>query len=746
MMIGSRKKAAAGILACMFGADVAGAQTAAAPAIGDIIVTAQKRAEDIQKVGAAITAIGGTALEAARVRQAVDLAKLTPGLSTVNFTGDETPIFSIRGIGLDDFNPSNSSGTAIYIDGIYQTSPVFLSAPLFDVSRVEVLKGPQGTLYGRNATGGAISIISNQPSERASAAATLGFGRWNTIEANGYVTGRLADGLTGRLAGTFTRQGHGFQQDVDTGRRYGRTRDFALRSMLKYEGGGFDTTLSVHGSRDRSTPSSYQNRFTAVPGCDACAALFDTGGTSSRRVKVGDLDLRRRETLLGASLTTNVDLGFADLVVILGYDHISRNNVDNNDGIPVAVYNFFQREKVSQFYEETRLTSKSRLFGITDWLLGTSYSSQRFHSRDSSDQSFTFVGQFETPPDIFGTGLSIAQADYVQKPTSLGFFANTTSHVSDRLRVILGLRYSDDSVRVSGATTEEGLADGGVLFQGIGAVVAAANEKRSSHLFSYKAGIEYDLSSRLLFYANTGTSTKAGVYALGPALDPAGLRYADPERLRAYEAGFKMSFFDRRLTVNPTAFYYVYKNRQSGLLFISPFTGFPTGSLANIPLAHVKGAEVEVVARPTRQLTLNGTFAYLDSSIRRTLADVDGNPLLTPVAVGSALAQSPRYTYTVGGRYVVPLNERSEAVAQLDYSWRGKQRTTLADPLSVYGPVKQLDGRITVSIGDALDVSAWGRNLLNSHEIVAANTSQLLSQTIYRIKPISYGIEITRRF
>ena len=745
-MIRTRTKAAAGVLGCALWVNIAHAQAAATPASGDIIVTAQKRAEDIQKVGAAITAVGGAALEAARVRQAVDLSKLTPGLSTVNFTGDETPIFSIRGIGLDDFNPSNSSGTAIYIDGIYQTSPVFLSAPLFDVSRVEVLKGPQGTLYGKNATGGAISIISNQPSEHASAEATLGFGRWDTIEANGYVTGSLADGLTGRLAGTLTRQGHGFQTDVDTGRRYGRTRDFALRGLLKYQGSGFDMTLSVHGSQDHSTPSSYQNRFTAVPGCDACAALFDTGGTSAQRVKVGDLDLRRRETLIGASLTTNVDLGFADLVSIVGYDHIKRNNVDNNDGIPVAVYNFFQREKVSQLYEETRLTSKVRAFGVTDWLLGTSYSWQRFHSRDSSDQSFTFVGQFETPPDIFSTGTSVAQADYLQKPKSLGFFANTTTHVSNSLRVILGLRYSDDSVRVSGDTTEEGAADGGVLFQGVGAVVAAANEKRSSHLFSYKAGIEYDVSARILFYANTGTSTKAGVYALGPALDPAGLRYADPERLRAYEAGLKMSFFDRRLIVNPTAFYYIYKDRQSGLLFISPITGFPTGSLANIPLAHVKGAEVEVVARPTPQLTLNGTFAYLDSSIRRTLADVDGNPLLTPVAVGSALAQSPRYTYTLGGRYVIPLGERAKVVAQLDYSWRDKQRTTLADPLSVYGPVKQLDGRMTLSVGDTLDVSAWGRNLLDSNEIVAANTSQLLSQTIYRLKPISYGIEVTHRF
>lgn len=745
-MIVTEMKTAASFVACLLYAGVASAQTATASQPGDIIVTAQKRAEDIQKVGAAITAIGGPALEAARVRQAVDLSKVTPGLSTVNFTGDETPIFSIRGIGLDDFNPSNSSGTAIYIDGIYETSPVFLSAPLFDISRVEVLKGPQGTLYGRNATGGAISVISNQPSEHTSAEATLGFGRWNTVEARGYITGQLADGLTGRLAGTLTRQGYGFQQDVDTGRRFGRTRDFALRGLLKYQGSGFDTTLSVHGSRDYSTPSSYQNRFTAVPGCDECAALFDTGGDSSSRVKVGDLDLRRRETTLGTSLTTNIDLGFAKLVSILGYDHITRNNVDNNDGIPVAVYNFFQREKVSQFYEETRLISQTRVFGVTDWLIGTSYSSQKFRSNDSSDQSFTFVGQFQTPPDIFGTGASIAQAHYLQKPTSLGFFANTTTNVSDRLRVILGLRYSDDSVRVSGSTTEDGTADGGVLFGGVGAIVAAANEKRSSHLVSYKAGIEYDVASHILFYASTGTSTKAGVYALGPALDPAGLRYADPEKLRAYEAGFKMSFLNRRLIINPTAFYYNYKDRQSGLLFISPITGFPTGSLANIPLAHVKGAEVEVLARPTPRLTLNGTFAYLDSSIRRTLDDVDGNPLLTPVAVGSVLAQSPRYTYTLGGQYAVPLNARSKAVAQLDYSRRGKQRTTLADPLSVYGPIKQLDGRITVSIGDSLDFSAWGRNLLNSQAIVAANTSQLLSQTIYRMKPISYGVEITRRF
>ena len=664
----------------------------------------------------------------------------------MNFTGDETPIFSIRGIGLDDFNPNNSSGTALYVDGIYETSPVFLSAPLFDVSRIEVLKGPQGTLYGKNATGGAINIISNQPSATPSAEATLGFGRWDTIEASGYVTGPLAPGLTARLAGTFTRQGFGFQTDVDTGRRYGRTRNFALRGMLRYEAAGFDTTLSAHVSRDTSTPSSYQNRFTSVPGCPECTTLFDTGGTSASDVKVGGLNLRRDETLAGVSLTTNIDLGFANLVSIVGYDNISRDNVDNNDGIPVAVYDFFQREKVAQLYEETRLTSKARLFGVTDWLLGTSYSYQRFHALASSDPSFTFVAQFEVPPNIFGTGLSIAQADYVQKPESLGFFANTTTHVSERLRLIVGVRYSDDRVRVVGRTTEDGSANGGVLFQGIGATVAAVDATRSSQLVSYKVGLEYDLADRILFYANSGTSTKAGVYALGPALDPAGLRYALPERLRAFEAGLKMSFLDRRLIVNPTAFYYIYQNRQSGLLFVSPITGFPTGSLANIPLAHVDGAEVEVIARPTEALTLNGSFAYLDSNIARTLQDVDGNPLLTPVAVGSPLAQSPRFTFALGGRYVMPIGEHAKAVAELNYSWRDKQRTTLADPLSLYGPVGQLDGRITVAIGDRLDISAWGRNLANSSQIVAANTSQLLSQTIYRMKPISYGVEITRRF
>lgn len=714
--------------------------------LAEIVVTAQRREESVEKVGATITAISGQEIQDARIREPLDIANLTPGLSTLNRTADDAPTFAIRGVGLDDFNPNNTSGTAVYMDGIYETGPVFLSGPMFDVQRVEVLKGPQGTLYGKNATGGAINIISNGPDVTDNNYVTAGYGRWNTAELRAAVGGPLGNGFSARAAASVTYQGTGFQTDVDTGRHYGRTEQYGTRFMLQYAGDFATTLLNVHASQDSSVPSSYEHDMTVIPGCPECAQLFDVTPPSATRVRVGDLQLKRDETVYGASLTTKAPLSPGDLVVILGYDRTHHFNADNQDGVPQALYDYTQDEAVQQFYAETRLTSSAPLFERTDWLVGASYSWQKFLSHDFTDQSIGQIGLFETPPDLsLVRGLSIAQANVTQRPSGVGIFFHTSTKLVEGLRLVAGARYSDESIGVNGRTTENGSDDGGILFHGIGSTVVALDETHSSHLPSYKAGLEWDITSDILSYASVSTGTKSGVYYLGPAVDPASWRYVQPEKLKSYEVGLKGRYFGGKAIVNASVFDYDYRDRQTSVAFVSQVTGFFAASLDNLPKARIRGADLDVMLRPWRGLTLSASGTFLDSEVVQTITNVSGQPLLIPLPPGSALAQAPRWTYTVRGAYSWALGAQSKANLELNFKHTGTQIDAEGDPLGEYGPDNDLSARASVDLSDALQLGLWGRNLTNNHDLTVAFL-QIVGRTIYIERPTSYGVDFTYRF
>ena len=182
----------------------------------EVVVTAQKRSEDVQRIGVAVTTARGEDLLTLRIQQPLDLTYVSPSLSTMNSTTDGTPLFLVRGVGLDDFNTNNSSGVGTYQDDVFASFPEFLTGALYDIERVEILKGPQGTLYGKNTAGGAINIISRQPTDTFQGYVDASFSRWNTVDLTGAVSGPLTPFIDARLAATWTKQGEGYQTDIDT--------------------------------------------------------------------------------------------------------------------------------------------------------------------------------------------------------------------------------------------------------------------------------------------------------------------------------------------------------------------------------------------------------------------------------------------------------------------------------------------------------------------------------------------------
>lgn len=328
----------------------------------DVIVTAQKHSQDMQQIGVAITDVSGSELETLRIVQPLGLSTLSPSLSTMNSTTDSTPLFLVRGIGLDDFNGNNSSGVGTYIDEVFASFPGFLTAALYDLDRVEIIKGPQGTLYGKNTAGGAINIISRRPTNDVEGYVDVDYGRWETTDITAAVSGPLTDSIKARLAATLTKQGQGYQRDIDTHEQYGRLDRGGARALLDIRlTDTADLLLNFHAVYDHSVPSS-----PSTPNVEALVPSnlpFQTGGLldsppGGTLVRVGGLPQYKDEN--GAGVVAKLDVRFPGLTLtsISAFDDFSSRSLDSYDGYPAADNDWTKDFQEQQYSQELRARSR----------------------------------------------------------------------------------------------------------------------------------------------------------------------------------------------------------------------------------------------------------------------------------------------------------------------------------------------------------------------------------------------------
>lgn len=717
--------------------------------LDEIVVTAQKRTQSVEDIAASVSVVGSKDMTDLRIKQPVDLANIVPGLSTFNATSGGTPLFAVRGIGMDDYNPNNTSGVATYLDDVYASFPVFLAGQIFDVERIEVLEGPQGTLYGKTATGGAINIISRKPSEDTNGYFDVSYGRWNAMDLQAAIGGRLTEMLTGRIAETYSVQGEGYQTDIDSGFREGKPNRGAIRGELEFKPNSrFTVLLNVHGAQDRSIPPSPQsyNNEQYLP--SPAKGIIDTPSTDASVVRVGDLSPRLDNHSFGASLAISYDSDAVSFVSTTGYDQASFHTTDNLDGTAGPTADLYQSDRMSQYYEEVRASSKAGLFsGLIDWVVGGSLGRDVIDGQDRTDQSAVFVGQYLDPPDFEIKELSIAAADYVQTRTSTGAFLHTETHVTDTLGFIVGARYSHDRLSFDGVSTEDGSADGGVLFHGIGSVVAALDQVHNEENFSYQAGVKYKVASNDLIYATVSTAYKPGAFYASPALDPADWGYVAPEHVFAIEIGDKLTALNGALRLDGAYFHYNYTNRQSLADFVSPITHVLDVSLANVPKSAVDGVELNGRAKIAGGLEISGSVTYLDARVTQPLLDVRGAPLLLDVPAGTALAMSPKWTLQARPSYNWSLTEEFNAALEINASWRSGATTQLSDPNAISGIQKLLGATLTILQSQkGYSVSLWGKNLTNSNFSTNQFSSYYGGVVMYREMPRTYGVDLRWEF
>jgi iron complex outermembrane receptor protein len=731
---------------------VAGAARASEPdtVLEEVVVTAQKHSQDVQDIGVAISAVSGQDAQALRIQQPLQLSTISPSLSTMNSTTDATPLFLVRGIGLDDFNTNNSSGVGTYIDEVFASFPGFLTEDLFDLDRIEILKGPQGTLYGKNTAGGAINLISKRPTDDFQGYVDLDFSRWETTDVTAAVSGPLTDSIKARLAATATIQGEGYQTDIDTGEKYGKLNRGGARALFDIRvTDSADLLLNFHTAYDHSVPSSPSTpnvESLVPPEPFPTAGLLNSppGGTL---VRAGGLPLYKDEHGAGVVANLSINLEGLTLTSISAFDEFFSRSLDNYDGYPAADNNWSKNFQQQQFSEELRLGSLAG--GVVDWIVGAEYSQNWYHCRDSLD--WTFV--YGLADYITQGGKAITATNFIQTQQSAGLYAHAETHLSNRWTLVTGLRYSRDEVSFDGATIDPTglLTYSANNFTGPivpDTVLAALDESRWNQNVSYRIEPDFHLTDKVLLYASVATAYKAGIFYGQPAQVQVDWNYVQPEHVRTAEFGVKSRLLGDSLQIDAALFDTDIRDRQSSLsLWAGPVGTQPLiAGLGNVPRSRIDGAESEVDWRPIKGLQIHLAATYLHARVTETLTNDNGLALFTPVAVGHMLPDAPAFS----GSYIVSYEHAVAAhvdmYAQANDHYTGAEHPYLGDP-TTFGRGHSLGARIGVkNPAEHWDTSLWVTNLTDARPLTYAFAGSEGQQVSFYQKPRSVGVNVTYGF
>lgn len=719
--------------------------------IEEIVVTAQKREQSLNEVGIAVSALTGDDIREQGFDDPLDIANAIPGLATAVSTG--VPVFAIRGVGLDDFNANNTSGVGTYIDDVYISSPVMMEFQLFDLERLEVLKGPQGTLYGRNTTGGAINFISRRPTDEFQAYAELDYGRWGRLKLTGAAGGPISDSARWRVAGQFLNQREGFQDDVSNGGESGKPEKWALRAMLEFDlSDRADLLLNLHGGKDESVNWHWQadDNFGLDP---TTLALFGTTVSSPGEndkaaggpgfVSVGGpTSPERDDDTIGAAVTLNVDLNFATLTSITSFDSYDRENFDAIDGSPSIINDIAFKSDIEQVSQELRLTSNSD--SNVTWVGGLYYYADEIDTQDRVlitnaidllylDLGLTFA---DTPT---GLGLpSTLTSTYEQKTDAFGMFGHVEWFFSDEWKLTLGARYSTEEKSFDGIATDD---QGFVAATPGPAVLAALDDSERDSNFSGKIGLDYLPNDDLLVYGSVTTGFKSGVYYSNVVTTPEAWGFTDAEQMTAFELGFKQTFAGGSAHLNGALFFYDYKDKQFLAQLVTP--AGVIAALGNVPESENIGAELDLLWQPIAGLELKAGIAYLETEVKNAPRDIRGIPFVGAVTNGGELSFAPELSYSLLGRYAWALANELELALQLNYAHKDTMISVLGDTVADTDDYDEIGARVSLGAVDGRwEVALWGRNLADDDAVTYGYTNFLGDRSYSLQQPLSYGMTL----
>jgi iron complex outermembrane receptor protein len=676
------------------------APSGSANQIQDIVVTAQKRSENLQKVPVSVAAFSGDTLQSRGVKQITELALVTPGLQIGSQNGNVQPF--LRGIGNSGAAVGNESSVAVYIDGVYYTALPAGAFATSNVQRVEVLKGPQGTLFGRNASGGVIQLITRDPSHTPTLDASFTYGNYNTYSGNLYASTGLTDTLAVDIAISGQKQVDGYGKNLFTGDRNDYEDYFNVRSKLLFT--PTDTTkftlaighsYSLGSIQGGTFPGTTQGTFTAPFEQSPTIGFYDRNDNLDGFTSYKQTDI---------SLKAEQKLPFAQLTSTTAYVHTTSFAQLSANWNPRPEFNVLEPGKINQFTQELQIGSLPG--GPLKWVGGLFYYHAIQEYVDSQFRGAALGGGF----DQYGKQTADSYAAYGQ----------ASYEILPRFTLTGGLRYTMDRTKAEGGT----VAPGAPLTP-----ATTLHDHANTNKLTFKAGADYQATDQILLFASFSRGFKSLAYNLLPF----STSHDKPEVLDDYEIGVKSDLFDKRVRINLSAFYYQLQNPQVQLL--------TTGAviLSNAKSARVKGLDLDISTIVTRGLTfrLSGSYLHsrykvygeLDAQGNCTIGCAPSNPPAVPPAYGTGPAipiqaggntipRSPTVSGDVGLDYVTDLGSGKLTVTG-DYYYNSgyyfEPDNFLHQPK--YG---LFSGQIKYAPNDRYYISVWGKNLNNKKYVTYA--------------------------
>jgi iron complex outermembrane receptor protein len=699
-----------------------------------VITSARKRAESVQSTPVAVTALDDAVLDRAHVADMKDLDHLAPNLhinSQLSSTNNAT-IF-LRGFGTIADDPASDPAVAVFVDGLYQPTLTGELLDLYDVDKIEVLRGPQNTFLGKNSPSGAISVTTKRPTGNLDGQVSIEYGSFRRIEGRALLDFPIIPGILAAKIAINVKDGGDYVRNVFYGTDEGghKTKSGHL-ALLFTPNDRFEWLVTSFATFDRSPQQGLQNTnvriayppYQPIP---LTCTYFKFCNPAAPYTTNSNYTVRTHANQFQVASNMSYSFDAVTLTSVTGYQYYRGANNTDVDGLPIdgitAINNELDYDTQS---EELRLTSRKKggwdLNGKLDWVLGAYY----FHQRYTFDQPLLIFA----PPVI--------EQGEVGRTRSYALFGHGEYHLTDPWSVSFGVRESVDE-KTHSYSIAAPLPNNKFYY----------DRPIDFHNTSYEAGTSFKFSDDKMAYIRFAQGYHAGGYVGVPSLPPAvagSANYYRPETVNSYEVGAKTDWLDKRLRVNMAFFLGKYKDLQRSITKAIPVApGFVT-SQQNAASATAEGAELEMTAVPTNSLTVHATVGYLNTKYDSFTADITGLGVTDNSGIPFAFA--PHWTIDVGGDYVVDLPQNlGTATFNADWDFHTAQSLSgVPGPAVSQNAIGLLNAGVTFKDrSEKYQLVIYGRNILNRYYVASA-TDNPVAFSVASGLPANWGIKLSAKF
>lgn len=752
--------------------------------VQEIVVTAQKRVERLVDVPLSVTAASGDQLAKQGITDTAQLTRIVPGFTFQQATYGP-PVYAVRGIGFFDNSILAGPTVTTYVDQVPLPLSMMTRGASLDLERVEVLKGPQGTLFGQNSTGGAINYIAAKPTDAPKAGVSLGYGRFNEIAADAFVSGPLSDTLRGRIAVRQESMG-GWQQSLTRpGDRLGRERFYNGRLLLDWtptDKLSFELGASGWIDKSDSLASQFMRFSQAAPVLDprlqyiSNALISAPTGLGSVRAADWNPSTSFSEDNNFYIFSLRSDWDVSESVKLASITSYSRLDVDmpiDTDGTAFDNFSFAaQTATAKTFSQELRLSGEASRIR---WMVGGNY-------QDLNGEEYEKLSTTGTNNSISGFLQNSSAYINNQHTITKGVFGSAEVPITDHLSFQGSVRYTAERRKFNGCLADAGVDPASAppgyvpirdIFAGLSFALRGfsgappvippngcltlsdttllpetAQRSLHEHNVSWRAGVKWKLGPDAMVYANASKGYKAGSFTILPAIFASQFQPVTQESVMAYETGFKLMLAERAVQLSGASFYYEYSDKQ-----LLGFTNSIIGNLPkliNIPKSRVWGAELEATVRPINGLQISSGITYVNSRVEADPAapNVALDPFNNPTTyIGESFPNTPRWQGVADAEYGFAVGRNLAAFIGGSATYHSSTSAAFGHAPDFKIPAYTLiDLRAGLrSPDDRWRFQVWGRNVTNKLQVT--NISKLIDSLTRTVgMPATYGATLSFRY